>query len=209
MSNKRVYLAKSNLASGFDVEYVKSNLLRIPGIEIVDFSSGISASDCTCLVIVPESFENSDINIGKGIYMALEDFCEGGDNDLDNVHVFIGKTDSKEKDVESTTPRSVTPYDYYEEDEDDYVNFGTICTDENNEKDLLSIVSKQLAVADNKAWRKVPTHHQPAKEYALPKIPSVAEREVKKSVSNARHGNSTANYASESGKRLLIRRRRR
>jgi hypothetical protein len=75
----KVYLAKSNLASGLDFEYVKSNLLRIPDIEIIEYGDGIEPFECACFVYIPNSavpFDNV-IPVNKNSFLAMDSFIKG------------------------------------------------------------------------------------------------------------------------------------
>lgn len=184
MNNKRVYLAKSNLASGFDVEYVKSNLLRIPGIEVIEYSSGIDASECACIVYVPEEgidFSNGELSIGRSATRAISEFVEHHPTaDVSNVYIYTGneETDRCDGDRESTTPMALYCNDFCANEGDDE---GILYFDDYADCRLLEYVSDDIYADDNFAWKKIPRHYKPAPEYAMPDVAPVQERESAKS----------------------------
>ena len=110
--NTKVYLAKHVLASGLDVDYVKSSLNRIEGIHIVENGMGFAPSECRAFVIVPEAdFDISSTDVAclsKNVAKDLKDFLKNndeGDSASDYVYVYSGKLRSDyPNDVESFTP---------------------------------------------------------------------------------------------------------
>lgn len=179
MENKKVYLAKSNGASGSDVEYVRTSLLRIPGIEIVEYSSGINASECVGIVIVPESdfdLESSegDLKVTKNVGSAVNDFLFEG-NDLDQIFVFTERSESTDRDVEELTPLTSETLDF----DLDYgleTQFSGLVFDHESEGNLLEAVSELIGNKDITGYRRFTRHHQPAPEYSLPPLKSFEER---------------------------------
>jgi len=184
MSNKKVYLAKSTLASGLDVEYVKSNLLRIPDIEVVEYASGVKPSECSCMVIVPpKDFnwdEESQFNVGRGINMAYEDFVNDHPNHSDDA-IFVYTGTKKSKDVESTTPLCINTDYVEEEDKDDFI---VVLEEWNDPKSLLTKVSEYMENSDYKAWKQIPRHYQPEPIYSMPSVEKIKECMTKKTTSN-------------------------
>lgn len=186
MSNKKVYLAKSVLASGLDVEYVKSNLLRIPDIEVVEYASGIKPSECACMVIIPPSTfdkENGDVcfTVGRGIASAYRDFVDNHPFFTgDGVFIYVGKKISK--DVESTCPLYVKT-DWLEEteSENEFILNIDYYFDPSN---LLIDVSEHIGADDYKAWKKIPRHYQPEPIYSMPSVEKIKECMTKKTTSN-------------------------
>jgi len=185
MSNKKVYLAKSTLASGLDVEYVKSNLLRIPDIEVVEYASGIKPSECACMVIIPPSTFNhdngdTDFTVGRGIESAYTDFVNNHPFLGDGVFIYKGKKDSK--DVESTCPLYVTAAWMEEtESENEFILNIDCYFDPSN---LLTDVSEHIGADDYKAWKKIPRHYQPEPIYSMPSVEKIKECMTKKTTSN-------------------------
>ena len=179
MGNKKVYLAKSNGASGADVEYIRTSLLRIPGIEIVEYSSGINASECVGIVIVPESTfdldsSEGDVKVTKNVGSAVNDFlCVG--NELDSVFVFTEKVESHGRDVEELTPLTSQTLDFdLEYGLEDL--FSGFTFDHESEGNLLEAISELIGSKDITSFRKFPRHHQPAPEYSLPPLKDFESR---------------------------------
>jgi hypothetical protein len=185
MHNKRVYLAKSNLASGFDVEYVKSNLLRIPDIEVIDYGTGIRPSECACLVVVSSSTFNPEetetIKIGKEISKAVQDFIDGSENPdsaLENVFVYCGIQEASRGEADPDYPIGVVSLETEIVDEDDWKNYADLQIDEYSQDPLLDLVSQ--SIGSYSSWRKNSRHYKPKEEYAMPPIPSLDQRRAAK-----------------------------
>lgn len=172
MSNKRVYLAKDPLASGSDVDYVRSNLLRIPDIELVEFGSHICPSTCQAFVIVPgtnaDASRDEFIMLGRNIVStAVLSFLE--EMRKDRVYVYTGRDHSDEaRDVEYDTPKCVYATSIYETDEDDESEYLQIDLD-NCDDNLLYTVSCDIDCDDCDQWTEVPLRYSPAAAYAVPK----------------------------------------
>lgn len=183
MSNKRVYLAKSNLASGFDVEYVKSNLLRIPDIEVIDYGTGIRPSECSCLVVVSNStFDpktTRTIKVGKEISKAIQDFSAGNSN-LSNVFVYCGTERSTREDVEPIQPIGVGTDEIIVNEAADWKEYADLSIDHYTKDPLLVLVSKSIGTYPSTAWKKHPRHYKPAPGYEMPPIPSYEDRRAVK-----------------------------
>jgi len=209
MSNKKVYLAKSSLASGTDVEYVKSHLGRIPGIFIIECGMGTAPRECESLVIVPDATfdpENDGlISANKGLYKIVDNFLE--ENGSSEVYIYTIREASDHGDIEETTPMCVTLDDLEVEDEDSFNHYGTLYLgDLEDQCSLLEIVSTDIRAAYND-FKLIPRHHQPAPEYAIPPIPSVEERKLKQVSSQYdKLGASPAGYWIK--RRPLLRRRK-
>jgi hypothetical protein len=222
MHNKKVYLAKNTLASGFDVEYVKSHLLRIPGIIIIEPGTQISPSECEAFVIVPDAHfdENSDsVSLSKNVAQALEEFIGDydGSNDISEcVYIFShSKPTDESQDVEQTFP--ICSYPEYEFevdllDKDNYDAFGSVNLVQDDTVELLHCVS-ELIDADHGAWIRVPRHFSPPPEFAMPPVPSLEERLLKKGaiiMDSTGHMSASTHIIdfSSGDKRLLLLRRK-
>jgi hypothetical protein len=183
MNNKRVYLAKSNLASGFDVEYVKSNLLRIPDIEVIDYGTGIRPSECSCLVIVSNSVFNPEvtdtITIGKEISKAMEEFSLV--SEIESIVVYCGTEEADHNDVEPNKATGAIAIDTEVNDEEDFKNYATLTVDNYSKDSLLDLVSQAINSFPISAWKSNSRHYQPKAEYAMPPIPTLEERRSAKS----------------------------
>jgi hypothetical protein len=183
MNNKRVYLAKSNLASGFDVEYVKSNLLRIPDIEVIDYGTGIRPSECSCLVIVSNSVFNPDvtdtITIGKEVSKAVEDFYLS--SEIESIVVYCGTEEAERNDIEPNKATGAIAIDIEVIDEEDFKNYATLTVDSYSKDSLLDLVSQTINSFPISAWKSNSRHYQPQAEYAMPPIPTLEERRSAKS----------------------------
>jgi hypothetical protein len=184
MSNKKVYLAKHILASGFDVEYVKSSLLRIPGIDIVEAGMGIDPKECVSFVIVSAdgAVDNEAylMYLSKNVTKDLKKYYKGG-NDSDTVYIFAGVDVSGDtQDVERDCVIYLRPTDLeiYIEDVDDFNNYASLDLMEGD--DFLDNVSADMRESNCHAWRKNPRHPQPKEEYAIPPVPTLEERRLKK-----------------------------
>ncbi len=217
MSNTKVYLAKNILASGFDVEYIKSNLSRIPGIDIVETGMGIAPSKCAAFVIVPDedSIGNVEDNIvlSQNVYDALNDFLEESEEDYaeGRVYVFTGKMNSNNdyhnpaeqdhpmclilNDKDIITP-DISQAHYAEIDMED------ACDDE---EELLTCVSQDLNVS-SEAWVNNKRHYAQAPQYAMPPIPSIDDRKLKKTATVTAEMR-VMDFSAPSKRRLLLRRR--
>lgn len=189
MSNKKVYLAKNILASGFDVEYVKSSLLRIPGIDIVEAGMGIKPSECASFVIVPDDeFEHIDyesISISKNVAKDLKEFlkCSSQAYPVESVYIYSGRENAKDWDDVENIFAAIFVLDNDEVttvDKDNYDSYAQICALDTDDLCLLDGVSIDICVNDS-LWKKNPRHPQPKPEYAIPPVPSLEDRRMKKS----------------------------
>ncbi len=184
MSNKKVYLAKHILASGFDVEYVKSSLLRIPGIDIVEAGMGIDPKECVSFVIVPaDGVVNNEVDLvylSKNVTKDLKNYYKEG-NDSDTVYIFAGVEDSGDShDVETDCVIYLSPMDkdINIEDKDDFNNYAYLDLMEGD--NFLDNISLDMGNGIYSAWRTNPRHPQPKPEYAIPPVPTLEERRLKK-----------------------------
>lgn len=192
MSNKKVYLAKSTLASGFDVEYVKSNLLRIPGIELVEFNSGIHPKECMSMVIVGapklgsfyyegEKTEDDNlidsVELESNIAKLVKKFCkqneEYPEEALERVYVYTEETHrAYSADCESTMPLCAYLVDI-EDTEEDSTFF-----EASSSFNLLDMISLDCNINSND-WHAVPRRFTPREEFRIPEAPSIEERTIK------------------------------
>lgn len=184
MSTSKVYLAKSPLASGLDVEYVKSNLTRVPNIQIVEFGMGIQPEDCESLVVVLGSNKDSqEIEIDQRLFSIIDDFICNSENDdaISNIYIYAGKNASYEyasDDVEDTTPVYYSLEDW-EEDEDPETGetIYRIVRDDSTGS-LLTSVSIDIN-GHFSGWENIPRHYTPEDKYAMPAPPPVEARRAK------------------------------
>lgn len=176
------------MASGFDVEYVKSNLLRIPGIEVIEYASGITADECDCIVFVPEegidfSECGDEITIGRAATTAINDFIQDHPTGCaSNVYIYTGNdnTGKSDGDCEPTTPIGFHCDNFELLDDSTFDAAGILYFSEYNDCTLLEFVSDEIG-EDSFAWKKIPRHYKPAPEYAMPEVASVEERQSAKS----------------------------
>lgn len=189
MSNKKVYLAKNTLASGFDVEYVRSHLSRIPGIIIVEAGGSIGPSDCAAFVIVPDPILSLDeigdkVTLSKNVYTDLVEFLEDSEIADPEQNVFIAsehRNTDEPGDVEESFPMALY-LDYDHElslkKKEHYDKFASINIVEDDQTELLYGIS-EIIDAPHCAWVNVKRHHIPAPAYAMPPVPSIEERQSK------------------------------
>lgn len=184
MSNNKIYLAKSNLASGLDVEYVKSNLMRIPNIIVIEYGGGYSPEDCVAMVIVLDAGFNlasveGECTIGKNVSQAINSFVE--ESDIDCIWLYTGKGDSDHgDDVEKYTPLFVPLDGHYDAgiEEQTFDSYANITFDEDENGNLLEAVAEALEECYD-CWCTKPRHYKPEPKYAIPEVPSLEERKLK------------------------------
>lgn len=172
MQNKKVYLAKSDLASGLDFEYVKSNLLRIPNIEIVEYGDGFQPFECTCLVYVSEPLACIEdlLLVNKNITNTVINAFQ------ENLPAFlyIGNLDSPHlNDVEQTMPIMIEIVDVNINNEESWEAYGILdinCVRSAMLDDISYILDEGNSYLQNTR------HYKPKKGYCMPDIPSVEQR---------------------------------
>jgi hypothetical protein len=188
MSNKKVYLAKNVLASGFDVEYVKSHLLRIPGIVIIESGMSVDPSECAAFIIVPDAgFKDNpsgQMPMSKNVAQALEEFVMNYDGDNcveESIYIFSRpKTSDEPGDCEISYPMAFYVSDEFEIDildKDNYDAFASLELVEGDDMELLHALDEILDVG--RSWVKVPRHFSPPPVFAVPAVPSLEERKLK------------------------------
>lgn len=191
MSNKKVYLAKHVLASGFDVEYVKSSLLRIPGIDIVESGMGIEPKECSSFIIVAadgamgDDGSDESVYISKNVAKDLKNYYKSI-KDSGTVYIFAGlSSPMDDADVEANDIVCYIPYDedINVEDKDNFNNYAYLSIEEADE--FLFNISVDINASDYYAWKSNPRHPQPKAEYALPPLPTFEERRLKKSTADS------------------------
>lgn len=189
MINKKVYLAKNTLASGFDVEYVKSHLSRIPGIIIIEANSNFSPSDCSAFIIIPDDNATSSftdkISLSKNVHHSLWEFIENYEEDQDVnecIYIFKGSEESEAPgDVEKAYPMA-----FFADEElrttilegNNYNAYSTISIGEEGDIPLLGIIAEIIG-EDSTSWVEIPRHFTPPPIYAVPPVPSLEERKLK------------------------------
>jgi hypothetical protein len=186
MFNKKVYLAKSNLASGFDFEYVKSNLLRIPDIEIIEYGDGPEPSECACFVYIPNSaIPFADVlPVNKNSFFAIDSFIKGfeGGKNLP-VFTYTGQDDTwDDEDVEDSLPMANPFEELFEVDKDSWDGYGQLVINTQKDESLLHVINSLLTGSSRNTWRHNTRHHMPKKEYAMPPIPTFEQRRSKGTV---------------------------
>jgi len=214
MKQSKVYLAKELLASGLDVEYVKSNLSRIPNLEIVEFGSPIKPQDCDVIIYIPnpglDIFNDYEVVLSKAPGKAISKFVEKGSWDaIDSCIVYTStKASSRTGDVERDTPMGIVPNNFYTFDDpdspDEFAQFD-LDGEDAQECDILNYVSRQLGISDSD-WMKAPRHHKPAEIYSMPPIPPEEDR-ASRLIPNVEKVSASSSKSSR--RRLLIRRFRR
>ena len=191
MKNQKVYLAKSTLASGLDFEYVKSSLLRIPNIEIIEYGDGYLPSECTCVVYVHDNItavqEDHALSISKNVYNAIEEFVSQSEDGsaINGIFIYLGKSYASKRDVETTTPFMIPAFNYGQLEENTWDEYGILSIEAPEGICLLESVSYAMDLTNLVAWELNPRHDQPEEKYSLPAIPSLAERKSKGSKRNS------------------------
>lgn len=191
MSNKKIFLAKNILASGFDVEYVKSSLLRIPGIDIVETGMGIDPSECLAFVIVGDDdfvlIDDESLNLSKNVAKDLKQFFRHShlDSPQNSVYIYSHQDEVEDWEDAETTYARILSLDNDEVttvDKDDYNHYAQVGVSDEG-MDLLTAVSVDLEV-DGNIWPTISRHHKPKPEFSLPPIPTLEERRLKKAPDN-------------------------
>jgi hypothetical protein len=183
MFNKKVYLAKSNLASGLDFEYVKSNLLRIPDIEIIEYGDGIEPFECACFVYIPNSavpFDNV-IPVNKNSFLAMDSFIKGfeGGKGLP-LFTYIGRDDAwDDEDVEDSLPMGNPFEELFEADKDSWEGYGQLVINTEENESLLHVINSLLTGSARNTWRHNTRHYMPEPKFRIPPIPTFEERRSK------------------------------
>jgi hypothetical protein len=144
-----IYLAKSNRANPDAVSAVRTLLKRFD-VDIVEFKGGPYSHkpllDCEMLIVVPELSDdeyNDDeeyINLGKGLFDQINAFKDENKNcDLLIVNYYH----------EGTQGLGLGTFDGFEcADEDDYINYATLCfKDEGETGTLAQILENRLGFA--------------------------------------------------------------
>lgn len=187
MQNKKVYLAKSNLASGLDYEYVKSSLLRIPDIEIIEYGDGIEPSECTCFIYIPHSSftisedESSHLFINKNVFNDVINYTDQEDNinPMDTVFIYLGKTVNVSlDDVEDTSPFILRVVDFDLISLESWDECGILEYDSDEADSLLKFVNHCVGNSHD-SWIRNTRHYIPEIQYAMPPIPSLDKRRSK------------------------------
>jgi hypothetical protein len=176
MYNKKVYLAKSNFASGLDVEYVKSSLLRIPGIQIVEFVSGLSPSECACIVIVPKKLERTlkvEEKLEKKLIEILHDYIVQNEGEVSDEQILLfNKTDYSDC-IEHSKPTALMCEDI--DSKKVFLYEKPVC--------LLSVVSNLIG-ENPSAWKYNTRHYKPSNGFEMP---SIVPKDVRRNKSISRN----------------------
>jgi hypothetical protein len=222
MSNTKVYLAKNILAGGLDVEYVKSHLSRIQGINIVENGMGFMPSECKSFVIIPDKdfdiSEGNTVPLSKNVAKDLKEFIKNhteNEYPMNYVYVYTGEGDIEcGSDAEISTPLVSMSYDggFGVVDKDDFNHYAEIeIGEEEDQLSLLEAITTDID-APSDCWIPVPRHHQPAPEFALPPPPTLEERRLR-NMGTVKLSENDPNYYLEFkvfrlGRPLLLRKRR-
>jgi hypothetical protein len=183
MRNQKVYLAKSNLASGLDFEYVKSNLLRIPYVEIIEYGQGYEPSECACMIYVhsnvTEIQEDETILVNKSVSDAMIEFMSQSDDGsaIAGIFLYLGKSHVSERDMEPTTPYMVPANGIIVINEAPWDAHANVLITAPEGLSLLDHVSHALGEARYKDWEAYRRYADIADSYALPPIPSIELRQ--------------------------------
>jgi len=103
------------------------------------------------------------------------------------------------------------PYELEENDKTSFDDYGVL-TINSESFGLLSTIGEALDIYTD--WEKVPRHHQPEPQFAIPPVPSLDERRMKKSVVIEKQGvvnirpATISEYYNSTGRRLLLRKRK-
>lgn len=182
MCNSRVYLAKSALASGLDVEFVKSNLLRLEGVTVVEYGDNIHPKNCDVIIIVGNTgtfnIEEGSINASEGTHKAFNSFIEK--KDIDCAFIATGWMKSDKRDVEPNKMILRRVEAHFLDCSADFKDntYFTV-------KSLLcGLDTVANIVGSANDWKVVPRHYEPAPEYRMPRIPSPIERAQRRGTSS-------------------------
>lgn len=162
---------------------------------------GIKPQECVAFVIVPDKNakheSGAQISLSKNVSQDLESFIDGftGDEEYAEECVYVfshGSDHNNSSDVENTVPKAFFCTEYSETgilDRDDYDKHGYLMVelvdeeDEDSEREdcpLLYCINGHIeGVKDS--WLKIPRHHQPAPQFAVPPVPTVEQRILKQS----------------------------
>lgn len=176
------------LATGLDVEYVKSHLSRIVGVDIVVSGMGIQPSECALMIVVPHIDSlSSETQINKSLFREIEEFIEESEEDYprDYILVYSGIARSGPNDVETGTPMFIEFGDIDENDFDEqtYEDFATMNVLIGSDESLLEAVTETLDMDND--WKGIPAHHMPDPKYQIPPIPSKDDRRLGKMVKDS------------------------
>lgn len=165
--NKKVYLAKTPLASGLDVDFVKSSLLRIPNIEIIENGSTIKAKDCVSLVIVKGDdfqfdFDNTEEStVPDSISKAILSFLK--ENDCQNIYVYDRKEEEDDRDDVERDFLLAYYVDSYNDDDELSLEISSY-----NDLSLLSTVSIDIDEGEY-AYQAIPLRYS-SEKYPVPEV---------------------------------------
>lgn len=166
----KVFLAKSHLARGLDVEFIKSSLMKIANLAIIESGSRVKPSDCEIFIYVPgeDDFSEDKVNVNKIIALKIENFINDNSH---NKHFFVLKDIDTRKEwvlcdrVEMESISSTLDENYLLLEEYDDVGV-----------DVIGEICNIFPHLNFTAIRSVPLRHTPSDRYALPPIPSTEKR---------------------------------
>jgi hypothetical protein len=182
MRNHKVYLAKSHLASGLDFEYVKSNLLRIPYIEIIEYGQGFEPCDCSCLIYIHDNVtevqEDEIITINKSVSDSMLDFISQSENGeaIAGIFIYLGKSHVSSRDCEPTTPYMVPANAMVTNQDGIWEKHGSVIITAPEGLSLLDHVSHAIGEDKPRGWEQYSRYETVDPSYAMPPIPDLELR---------------------------------
>lgn len=193
---------------------------------------GVKPQECVAFVIVPDKNTKHEagaqISLSKNVSQDLESFIEGfsGDEEYAEECVYVfshGSDHNNSNDVENTVPQAFFCNEYSETgilDRDNYDNYGYLMVELVDEEDedsdrqecpLLYCINGHIE-GTNGSWLKIPRHHQPAPQFAVPPVPTVEQRILKQSalpVDGSEHKLKVNHTVMSEDRRMLLLLRRR
>jgi hypothetical protein len=167
----KVFLAKSHLARGLDVEFIKSSLMKIANLAIIESGSRVKPSECEIFIYVPaenDFIDEQTLSVNKIISLKIENFVS---SDVHKKHFFILRGINTEKEwvlcdrVRIDSLLSAINENYIPLEEYDDVGV-----------DIIGELCNIFPHLNFSAIRKVSLRYTPSDNYALPPIPSIEKR---------------------------------
>lgn len=170
----KVFLAKSHLARGLDVEFVKSSLMKIANLAIIESGSRVKPSNCEIFMYIPgenDFLDEETVSVNKMVSLKLEDFIKTA-NGVNKKHVFVLKAINTDKEwvlCDQVEISSIL----------DNLESNCIVLNAQYYDDGIDIIGEICNIFPHlnfNAIRKVPLRHTPSERYSLPPIPSIDKR---------------------------------
>lgn len=166
----KVFLAKSHLAGGLDVEFVKSSLMKVANLAIVESGSRIKPSECEVFIYIPgeEDFKDEiNVTVNKIVGLKLQNFVSK-DTHKKHLYIVLGIDVHKERVLCDRVKI-----------DDLSDKFDSIALEECFDDmgvDIIAEICNIFPYLNFTSIRKAPLRHTPSDNYALPPIPSVDKR---------------------------------